>query len=56
MVYVFLRFAIVPLAFFGWILFQLFVKKKRFHELQSDLLTITAFLIVWGLLIWFIKS
>ncbi len=56
MVYSFLRFVAVPLAFIGWILFQLFVKKKRLRDLQGDILTIVAFLLVWASLIWFIRS
>ena len=56
MVYSFLRFVAVPLAFIGWILFQLFVKKKRLGDLQNDILTICAFLLIWALLIWFVRS
>jgi hypothetical protein len=56
MVYWFLRFAAVPLAFLSWILYQLFVKKKRFRDLQNDLLTIAAFLVIWFILIWFVLS
>lgn len=56
MVYWFLRFVAVPLAFVSWIMYQLVVKKKRFRELQNDLLTIAVFLVIWAVLIWFVLS
>lgn len=56
MVYWFLRFAAVPLAFISWILYQLIIKKKRFRDLQNDLLTIAAFLVIWAVLIWLVFS
>lgn len=55
MIYIFLRFILIPVAFVGWILFQLLVKKKRFADLQNELLTITAFLAIWALLVWMVR-
>jgi hypothetical protein len=34
--YGFLRLAIVPLAITGWVIYQLFVMKKRFEDFEGD--------------------
>jgi hypothetical protein len=52
MYYTLLRIAVVPAAFIGWILFQLFVNKKKLTDLKNDLLTISVFLVVWLFFIW----
>jgi hypothetical protein len=41
-----IRVGIVFIAFLGWILFQLFVKKKKLTEMKTDILTISIFLVV----------
>lgn len=43
-----LRVGFVVATFLGWILFQLFVKKKKLAEMKTDILTIAIFLLVLG--------
>jgi hypothetical protein len=45
--YFFLRAVATPLAFVGWILFQLLAKKKKFSEIEGDVKVIAFFLAVW---------
>lgn len=56
MIYAFLRLGVVPLAFAGWVVYQLAFKKKKFSDISNDLLTISVFLVIWFLFIWFLFS
>ena len=46
--YFFLRAVATPLAFVGWILFQLLAKKKKFSEIEGDVKVIAFFLAEMG--------
>jgi len=54
MLYFFLRACVIPLAFLGWILFQLLVKKKKFSAIEGDVKVIAFFMAVWVLIYFFI--
>jgi hypothetical protein len=51
MIYTFLRLGAIPLAFAGWIIYQLVFKRKKIKEISNDLLTIGLFLFTWFILI-----
>jgi hypothetical protein len=48
--YFFLRICVIPVAFVGWVVYQLAVKKKRFTDMEGDIKTIVFFLAVWALI------
>lgn len=48
--YFFLRAVATPIAFVGWILFQLLVKKKKFSQIEGDVRVIAFFLAVWAVI------
>lgn len=37
MFYLLLRYGIIPFALLGWVLYQLFVKQKKFNAIKQDL-------------------
>jgi len=43
----------VTVAFIGWIIYQMVVRKKRFFELKDDMLAIVFFATVWFGLVYF---
>lgn len=45
-IYFFLRACVVPVAFAGWIIFQLLVRKKKFSEIEGDVKAIIFFVLV----------
>ncbi|HVX52711.1 MAG TPA: hypothetical protein VHB48_21295 [Chitinophagaceae bacterium] len=47
-----IRAIVIPLAFIGWIIFQLAVKRKKFRDLESDIKLIIFFVVVWGVIYW----
>jgi len=54
MLYFFLRAVAIPIAFAGWILFQLLVKKKKFSAIEGDVKVIVFFMAVWVLIYFFV--
>ena len=50
--YFFLRYGIVNILLVGWLLYQLFIKKKKWNELSGDALAIVFFVIAWCLIAW----
>lgn len=43
----------ISIAFVGWILYQLLIRKKRFLEISNDVMAIVFFIAVWaGLVYW----
>ncbi|OQP53912.1 hypothetical protein A4D02_19650 [Niastella koreensis] len=46
----------ITIAFVGWIVYQMAVRKKRFSEISNDILAIVFFAAVWiGLCYWLLK-
>jgi hypothetical protein len=46
----------ISIAFIGWIVYQLLIRKKRFSEISSDVMAIVFFIAVWvGLVYWLSK-
>lgn len=56
MIYFFLRIAAVPLLLVGYLLFQLLVKKKKFAEIQTDILYVVFFIAVYFGLYYFLAG
>jgi hypothetical protein len=54
--YGFLRLGVVPVAMTGWILYQLFIKKKNFREFQGDFLAALFMVVVYSLLIYWLTT
>lgn len=54
MIYIFLRVAAVPLFLVGYLLFQLLVKKKTFADIQTDILYVLFFSVVYLGLYYFV--
>jgi hypothetical protein len=49
-IYAFFEFLPVPIAFIGWIVYQLVFKKKEWKDIRSDASVIGMFLAISGLL------
>jgi uncharacterized membrane protein YjjB (DUF3815 family) len=54
--YGFLRLGVVPVAMMGWVLYQLFIKKKSFQEFQGDFLAALFMVVVYSLLIYWLTT
>jgi hypothetical protein len=37
----------IPIAIVGWLLFQIFIKRKKWHEVKQDVQVIVFMLAVW---------
>lgn len=48
--YFFLRYVLLCITLVGWIVYQLFFKKKKLVDLQADLITVVCFVCVWVVL------
>ena len=48
--YFFLRYGMISLLFIGWLLYQLFAKRKKWSELSADAITIAFFVVAWCLI------
>ncbi len=48
--YFFLRVCVIPIALVSWVVFQLFIKKKKFSAIEGDVKVIAFFLAVWVLI------
>jgi len=55
MIYIFLRVAAVPLFLVGYLLYQLFIKKKKFVDIQTDILYVSFFFAVYIGLFYFLS-
>jgi hypothetical protein len=47
--------ALFPFALVGWILYQLFIRKKHRSEINNEVMFVTFFIAVWiaiSLLLW----
>jgi hypothetical protein len=43
----------ISIAFGGWIIYQLFIRKKKFMEISNDVIAIVFFIGVWlGIYYW----
>jgi len=43
----------ISIAFIGWVVYQLLIRKKRFGEIANDVLAIVFFVAVWfGICYW----
>jgi hypothetical protein len=46
----------ISVAFVGWVVYQLAIRKKRFSEISNDILAIVFFVAVWfGLCYWLLN-
>jgi hypothetical protein len=46
----------IAIAFVGWIIYQLLIRKKRFMEISNDVMAIAFFIAVWlGIYYWLIN-
>ena len=46
----------ISIAFVGWVVYQLAIRKKRFSEISNDILAIVFFVAVWfGLCYWLLN-
>ena len=46
----------ISIAFVGWVVYQLAIRKKRFSEISNDVLAIVFFVAVWfGLCYWLLN-
>lgn len=54
--YGFLRLGVVPLAMIGWVLYQLFAKKKEFKEIQGDFFAVLFMVVVYSALLYWITT
>ena len=46
----------ISLAFIGWAVYQLLIRKKRFGEIANDVMAIVFFVAVWfGLCYWLLN-
>jgi hypothetical protein len=52
----FIQAVLLFIAFIGWIVYQLVIRKKRLAELSNDILAIVFFAAVWfGLCYWLLN-
>lgn len=52
-IYFFIRYGLLGIALVGWIVYQLIIKKKKFGDLQGDLLMVICLIGVWVALSYF---
>jgi len=45
--YLFLRYGLASFFLIGWLLYQIFIKKKRWNEVSGEAMTIAFFVLVW---------
>lgn len=46
----------ISAALIGWVVFQLFIRKKRLSEISNDIMAIVFFVAVWfGLCYWLLN-
>jgi len=45
--YFFLRYGLLSILLIGWLLYQLFIKKKKWPDLKNDAFIILIFVGVW---------
>jgi hypothetical protein len=55
-IYIFVRFGLILIALFGWILFQLIWKKKRVRELKLELMTVIIVTCVYASIYYWVVS
>ena len=53
---VFVRLFVAPLLFVGYLLYQLFIKKKNWAAIESDAIVIATFLVIYFGLYYFIAG
>ena len=46
----------ISVAFVGWVIYQLLVRKKRFREISNDVMAITFFIAVWFTIFYFLTK
>jgi hypothetical protein len=56
MYYILARTTFIPIVFIAWVLYQVFVKKKRWHDLKGDVVVMLFFLAGWwGFFYWVLR-
>jgi hypothetical protein len=45
----------ISVAFIGWTLYQLLIRKKRFSDISSDVMAIVFFVMVWAALVYWLS-
>lgn len=48
--YFFFRYGLINILLIGWLLYQVFVNRKKWSELSGDAITIVFFVVVWCLI------
>jgi len=48
--YLFLRYGLASFFLIGWLLYQIFIKKKRWNEVSGEAMTIAFFVLLWCLI------
>jgi hypothetical protein len=50
--YFFIRYGLISILLTGWILYQVFIKKKTWKQMQQDAMFCACFVAVWILIAW----
>jgi len=57
MLYVLARTTFIPIVFITWVLYQVFVKKKRWNDVKGDVFVMSCFLVGWwGFFYWVFRG